>query len=258
MSEQGKRLQKRKEEDAAFNKMLLWLAGAVLLEGLTLLLRRFYIDYAYTDFGVAFAQGLDNFFGVFRFLGAALFLAGCVWTFLWIKGGRTKLLPVLVTCAVLWLWIASVLCYGLNELGMTLLCALPVAVAVLSAIFFLYQREFFWNGILVAVGITALWVYRQIYMNHPRLTYVGFALVWVFLVLAAVAAFRLSRKDGKVGAVRVLPAGTSYLSIYLTCAVVAVALLAALLIGVTSAIYIIFVLAGWLFCLAVYYTVKLM
>ena len=35
-------------------------------------------------------------------------------------------------------------------------------------------------------------------------------------------------------------------------------LLAALLIGVTSAIYIIFVLAGWLFCLAVYYTVKLM
>ena len=55
-----------------------------------------------------------------------------------------------------------------------------------------------------------------------------------------------------------LPAGTSYLSIYLTCAVVAVALLAALLIGVTSAIYIIFVLAGWLFCLAVYYTVKLM
>ena len=245
MSEQGKRLQKRKEEDAAFNKMLLWLAGAVLLEGLTLLLRRFYIDYAY-------------FFGVFRFLGAALFLAGCVWTFLWIKGGRKKLLPVIVTCAVLWLWIASVLCYGLNELGMTLLCALPVAVAVLSAIFFLYQREFFWNGILVAVGITALWVYRQIYMNHPRLTYVGFALVWVFLVLAAVAAFRLSRKDGKVGAVRVLPAGTSYLSIYLTCAVVAVALLAALLIGVTSAIYIIFVLAGWLFCLAVYYTVKLM
>lgn len=61
-----------------------------------------------------------------------------------------------------------------------------------------------------------------------------------------------------MGAVRVLPAGTSYLSIYLTCAVVAVALLAALLIGVTSAIYIIFVLAGWLFCLAVYYTVKLM
>ena len=35
-------------------------------------------------------------------------------------------------------------------------------------------------------------------------------------------------------------------------------MLAALLIGVTSAIYIIFVLAGWLFCLAVYYTVKLM
>lgn len=266
MSEQGKRLQKRKEEDAAFNKMLLWLAGSVVLEGLTLLLRRFYIDFSYTDLGLALAEGLDAFFGVFRFLGAVLFIAGCVWTFLWARNGKKKLLPVVLTCVVLWLWVASVLCYGLNQLGMTLLCALPVAVAVLSAIFFLYQREFFYNGILLAVGVAALWVYRQIYMNHPRMSICGFAAVWVFLILVAVAAFRLSRKDGKVGSLRVLPAGASYLSIYLTCAVVAAALLAAVLVSavvspfasITAAFYLMFVLIAWLFCLAVYYTVKLM
>lgn len=258
MSEQGKRLQKRKEEDAAFNKMLLWLAGSVVLEGLTLLLQRFYIDFSYTNFGLALAEGLDTFFGIFRFVGAVLFITGCVWTFLWVRNGRKKVLPVAVTCVVLWLWIASVLCYGLNQLGMTLLCALPVAIAVLSAIFFLYQREFFYNGILTAVGIAALWVYRQIYMNHPRMSVCGFAAVWVFLILVAVAAFRLSRKDGKVGPFRVLPVSASYLSIYLTCGVVALALLAALLIGIAAAYYIIFVLVGWLFCLAVYYTVKLM
>ena len=46
MSEQGKRLQRRKQEDAAFNKMLLWLAGAVVLEILTFVLRRIYINYS--------------------------------------------------------------------------------------------------------------------------------------------------------------------------------------------------------------------
>ena len=258
MSEQGKRLQKRKEEDAAFNKMLLWLAGSVVLEGITLLLRRFYMDFSYTDFGLAVAQGLDSFFGVFRFLGAVLFLAGCVWTALWVRGGKKKLLPCVCSGVVLWLWIASVLCYGLNETGMTLLCALPVAVAVLSAIFFLYQREFFFNGMFVAVGMAALWVFRQIYTNHAALTYVGFALVWVFLAVMAAAAFRLSRKDGRLGSLRLVSAGASYLPIYLTCGVVAAALLAALLIGIASAYYAIFALVGWLFCLAVYYTVKLM
>ena len=258
MSEQGKRLQKRKEEDASFNKMLLWLAGSVVLEGLTLLLRRFYMDYSYTDFGMALAMGLTSFFSVFRFVGAALFIAGCVWTFLWVRGGRKKRLPVIVTCVVLWLWVASVLCYNGGQMGMTLLSALPVAVAVLSAIFFLYQREFFYNGILLTVGVTALWVFRQIYMDHPTMSLCGFIAVWAFLALTAGAAALLSRRGGKLGAVRVLSAGASYLSIYLTCAVVAAALLVALLVGVASAMYALFVLVGWLLCLAVYYTVKLM
>lgn len=258
MSEQGKRLQRRKQEDAAFNKMLIWLAGSVVLEGLTLLLRRFYINYAYTDFGVGLAMGLNGFFGVFRFLGLALVIAGAVWLLLSLRGGKKIVLPSVCTGVVLWLWIASVLCYGTNEMGMGMLCVLPAAVAVLAAVFFLYQREFFYNAILVGVGITALWVYRQIFMNHPRMTYCGFAAVWALMVLAAAAAFLLSKREGKLGFLRVLPAGASYMSIYLTCAVVALTLLVALLVGVAAAYYAIFVLIGWLFCLAVYYTVKLM
>lgn len=257
MSEQGKRLQRRKQEDAAFNKMLLWLAGAVVLELLTILLRRVYINYSYTDFGVGFMVALNAFFGVFRFAGAVLTVAGAVWLLLSVKNGKKRILPGACTGVALWLWAASVLCYGLNTMGMKILCVLPAAVAVLAAIFFLYQREFFYNAILAGVGITALWVYRQIYMNHPRMTYCGFAAVWVGLAAAAVIAFLLSRRGGKFAFLRVLPAEAGYAAIYLTCAVTAAVLLVSLVIGVASAYYAIFALIGWLFCLAVYYTVKL-
>jgi hypothetical protein len=258
VSEQGKRLQRRKQEDAAFNKMLLWLAGAVVLEILTFLLRRIYINYSYTDFGVGLMVALNSFFGVFRFAGAVLTVAGAVWLLLSLKGGKKLVAPGVFTGVMLWLWAASVLCFGLNTMGMQILCVLPVAVAVLAAIYFLYQREFFYNTILVGIGITALWVYRQIYMNHPRMTYCGFAAVWVGLAAAAALAFLLSRRKGKLGFLRVLPAGAGYPSIYLTCAVTAAVLLAALLVGIAVAYYAIFALIGWLFCLAVYYTVKLM
>lgn len=258
MSEQGKRLQRQKQEDAAFNKMLLWLAGAVVVELLTLLLRRLYINFSLTDFGIGVALGLNSFFGVFRFLGIVLVLAGCVWVGLTLRKGGKKVLPLACTGVALWLWVASVLCYGSNEMGMGILCVLPAVVAALAAIFFLYQREFFYNAILGGIGITALWVYRQIFMMHPRMTYCGFAAVWAAMALAAAGAFLLSKRDGKVGSLRIMPAGASYVTIYLTCAVVALTLLAALILGIGMAYYAMFVLIGWLFCLAVFYTVKLM
>ena len=259
MSEQGKRLQKRKEEDAAFNKMLLWLAGSVVLEGLTLLLRRFYIDFSYTDLGLALAEGLDAFFGVFRFLGVVLFIAGCVWTFLWARSGKKKLLPVVLTCVVLWLWVASVLCYGLNQLGMTLLCALPVAVAVLSAIFFLYQREFFVSAVFCALGLLGIKLLPRV--RGASLVGYAYAVALAVLLVAAVVLFRMMQKSqGKLtvkGApVQVFPKGANYALLYVTCALVAVVAIAAVMMGALTLLY--GVLVAWLLILAVYYTVRLM
>ena len=48
------------------------------------------------------------------------------------------------------------------------------------------------------------------------------------------------------------------MSIWLTCAVVAVALLLAFLLGAAVTYYLLYVLIGWLFCLAVFYTVKML
>ena len=259
MNEKGKRLQRQKQEDAAFNKMLVCLGGILVLELLSLLVKRFYLNYTTTELGMGFALGLNSFFGVFRFAGVLLVAAGFLWMWLTHKKGKKVTLPLVCTCLVLWLWVASVLCYGLNTLGVDLLCALPVALAVLCGIFFLYQREFFFNAVLGAVGIAALWVARQIYMNHPRMTYCGVALVCVVMAVAAFAAFRLSKRGGKLGKLQVVSAGASYLPMYLTCVVVVLAVVVALLLNVSLVgYYAIAALVAWLFCLAVYYTVKLM
>lgn len=259
MSEQqGKRVQRRKQEDAAFNRMLLWLTGAVGVELLSLLVRRLYVNFSLTDIGVGIASALNTFFGVFRFAGIVLVIVGCVWCVLTYRKKGKMVLPLACTGAVLWLWVAAVLCYTFYDTGVSILCFLPAIGAVLIAVFFLYQREFFWNVVLGGMGIAALWVFRQIYMEHPRMTYCGFAVVWVVAALAALAAFRLRKRNGKLGSLRVLPADAGYLPIYLSCALVAAALVAALILGVSAAYYLLAALAGWLFCLAVYYTVKLM
>ena len=258
MSEQGKRVQRRKQEDAAFNKMLLWLAGAVGVEVLSLLVRRLYINVRLTEVGVAVMSALNVFFKVFRFVGILLVIAGCVWTVLTYKKKGRPILPLACTGGALWLWLAAFLCYNYQVAGARILCFIPAVIAILAAVFFLYQREFFWNVALGGIGLAALWVFRQIYMEHPRMTYCGFAVVWVLMVLAAVTAVKISRKNGKLGTLRVMPVEAGYVPVYLTCAIVAAALIAALVLGVSAAYYVMAVLAGWLFCLAVYYTVKLM
>ena len=82
--------------------------------------------------------------------------------------------------------------------------------------------------------------------------------MWVVMALAAFIAFKVGKKNGKLGSLRVMPVEAGYLPVYLTCAAVAVALVAALILGVSAAYYVLAALAGWLFFLAVYYTVKLM
>ena len=259
MNENGKRLQRRKQEDAAYHNLLCWLVGLACLEMVTLLIKRAYVGFPISDFSIALTMALHSFFGVFRFAGAALFAAGCAWVVLSFRRGKKLRLPLVCTGAVMWIWLIALLSFGFNVIGMKLLCAIPVAVAVLAAIYFIYQREFFFCVCLGTVGLAAIWVARSIYLGHPRLTWCGIAAVCVVMAVAAVLTRRVASGDGKLGKVRVLPGKAAYGPVYLTCAVVALSVVLAVLLNVTGiGYYALFVLAGWLFCLAVYYTVKLM
>ena len=80
----------------------------------------------------------------------------------------------------------------------------------------------------------------------------------VVLALAAALAFQLRKTDGKLGSLRVLPPESNYFMTWLTCAVTSAVMVLALVLGISASQYLLYVLAGWLFAQAVYFTVKMM
>lgn len=256
MTEKEKRLQRQKAEDAMFNKMLLWLVGAVIAEAVVLFVRRFYINMTVNEFGIYSA--IHGFFSVFAFVGLALTILGAVWCLMARKKEKKLVLPGVCTAVVAFLWVVSLLAYFLDAAGVKVLMLLPIVVAVLVLIYFLYQRAFFVNAIFSGLGIAALWAYRQYYLSHPTVTILAMIVGWIGLIVIAVLCWILKKNDGKLGSRQLVSDRKCYPACWLTCAVILVTTVLALVLGVGVAYYLIYVMIGWLFCLAVYYTVKLM
>ena len=254
MTEKEKRSRRRSEEDAVFNRMLLCLLGAVIAEVVVLIVKRLYVDMISIDV----AGALLDFFRVFQFAGIAPAIACVVWCVIWKKQGKKLVLPGILTAVMFGLWIISLLAYYLFDTGVRILMILPAVAGVLILIYFLYQRMFFVNAILTGGGLAALWLCRRYYMNHPTAITVCFVAGLVVLIVAALLAWKLRKTDGMLGKIRLMPEGSNYEIGWITCAVTAVTMILALLLGVTVAYYLLFVLVAWLFCQAVYFTVKLM
>ena len=255
MFEKGKRAQRQSEDDKVFNRMLVWLAGAVVVELLLLFLQKVYVEMIFD--GVV-ALALSKVFYVFSYAGAAVVIGCAVWAVLNRRSGKSVVLPGVVAAVAAALWVVSFLSAFFYAEGVRLLLLLPPAAAVLIIIFFLYQRPFFFNAILTGGGLLALWLHRQYYMTHPRAITACIIAGVVVLALAAVLAFQLRKTDGKLFGVRVMPVESNYMMTWITCAVVAVAMIAALILGTTAAYYLLFVLVAWLFAQAVFFTVKMM
>ena len=254
MTEKGKN-QRRREEDAAFNRMLLWLAGAAVVELIVLLIKRIYVDF-WLDVDAVVA--LNAFFRVFQFAGIALTAAGIAWIAVSVRNGKGWRLSAALTGAAAVLWVVSLLAYQLYDLGITILTILPGGAAVLILIFFLYQRTFFVDTAITGGAIAALWLFRTYRTDHPTLLTLCFILGWVLLAAAAALAWKLRGSNGRLGSLQLMPDGSVYGVIFATCALSAAALLLAYLLGETAAFYLLFVLMAWLFGQAVYFTVKLM
>ncbi len=257
MTEKEKRLQRQKAEDAIFNKMLLWLVGAVIAEALVLFVRRFYINMTATATDIAIATAMYGFFRVFVYMGLALTVLGVIWCVISRKKGE-KILPVICTSILAFIWLISVFAYFLDAAGVKILMILPIVAAVLVLIYFLYPRAFFVNTIFSALGIAGLWGYRQFYLIHPTATTVALVIGWVGVIAIAILCVLMKKNGGKLGKYKLVSDSKCYVPCWLTCAVILVTTVLALLLGVGVAYYLIYLMIGWLFCLAVYYTVKLM
>lgn len=255
MLEKDKREQRHNQEDAAFNKMLLWLLGAVVVELLLLLVKKLYMNFAG---GPDVAMALLNFFHIFAFAGVALTAAAIVWTVLNYRKGKYVLVPCICAGAAAGLWLLSFMGYYLYDVGMKIMTLLPVVAAVLIVIYFLYQRVFFLNAMITAGGLMALWLHRQYNAMYSGLIRKLFAAGFVLLAAALVVVFLVRRGGGKLGGLQVMPPDTDYLMTWITCALTALAMALALALGVTVGFYMLFTLVAWVFIQAVFFTVRLM
>ena len=255
MFDKGKRAQRNEQEDAAFNRMLLWLAGAVVVELLILLVKQIYVNFIA---GFTVADVLNGFFSVFIYLGAAVMAAGIIWTVVSCRKGKPVLVPCICAGTAAGLWVLSGLAYFLYDVGMNIMLILPAVGAVLIVVFFLYQRVFFLNAAMTAGGLLVLWLHRRYYMEHPTMVRLFFAVEFALLAAGLILSLLLSRGDGKLGSLRIMPPDTGYLMTWITCAVTALALVLAMTLGMAAGFYVLFALAAWVFVQAVFYTVRLM
>lgn len=258
MTDKEKRQQRNSAEDAAFNRMLLWLVGAIIAEAVVLFTKRFYIDFTGSNFDFAMMKTLFWIFKVFSIAGLILTVLGMIWCVLTKKKGKSLRLPVVCTVIVAFLWVLSFMARYLDEVGVKVMMVIPIVAAVLILIYFLYQRAFFVNAIISGCGLAALWGVRNFYNGHPTAVTALLVIGWVCLAAIAVLVYLLKKNGGKLGKYRLVNDQKHYIPCWVTCAVVFVISLLALILGAGAAYYLIYVMIGWLICLAIYYTVKLM
>ena len=257
-----KRAARDHKEDVILNRVLVWFGAAVVAELLLLLLNRYYINRTTRPGEIEFAAAPYHAFPIIIGVTAAATVVCLVWAVLRVQKGKGYLLPSVLAWICGALLVISTVTYLFNAAGVSFLCGLVPAAAVMALVYYLYQREFFVITVLSAIGIVGLWLIRRADGRYPVLVY-GYVAAVVVLLLAALAVGRTMQRNGgalKLGDKRrqIFSRSASYVPLYVTCALVAVCIAGGLIGGISAAYYLMFVLVAWLFAMAVYYTVKQM
>lgn len=249
---------KEQQENQAFQHMLLWLAAAAIVEVVVLLLNRFYLNMRVSELPIALT--LHRMLAWFLPVGIVLFAAFLFWGIRVRRKhpNKTGIGQILGAAIFLCVGVCGFLMRRFGEGSGTVLLAIVPGLAVLMMIYYLYHKEFFGCGIVGALGILGLWIVR-----NGGSVYRGYLIFTLIVMIAGMAlALVLKRGDGAltVGDRRIalLLPDAAYMTFFVTCILTAVLLLIPLFVGAAAAYYSIWILAAWLFILAVYFTAKLM
>lgn len=246
--------ERARQEEAALNRILAWLAGGAVLEFILLLVNR---RYSYADTWAIMQVVIK----VMAVGGLALCVAGALWYGSARKKGAGTFAPAVCALFSAGLSLGGFAPWLLGRSGLRLAyIAVPVAV-VLVLVYYLYQREFFLQACAAVLGLLGI-----LAAGKGRDSSLA-ALVWLYaaaaVVLLALCAWVFRKAQGNVGKVvwkgkplRLFTRETNYALLYAGAAVNAAVILAAVL-GAPS-IFLYGVAAAWLLVMAVYYTVKLM
>ncbi len=246
---------RRRQEDMALNRALLWVGGAIILEVLLLFINRYYINFFVSEVEIAYV--LSRVLRIARIAGSAGALLCLFWFVVRFCRGMSVTLPIVLTLVLSAIAVCSHVAVTFQQSGMRMLFLLVPAWAGLALVYYLYHRDFFLSAIAVGMSILGLWFIRfGGSMVESALILAGIVLVSAVVLWLKKTGGLLYRPDGSQ--VRVLAKNTSYPVIFLSCLASLVCVVAGLLAGSTVAYYLIFVMVAWLFALLVYYTVKLM
>ena len=224
--DKNQREERRRQEDIALNRGLLWVGAAILMELLLMLVNKYYINYYSTVESINMVYAFDAGLKAVRIVALIALAASGVWCFLrFSREGRTGTMPLVLVAAFSAVTAIAHITICFKDAGVRMLFLLVPAWAALALVYYLYQREFFYSAFYTGLGTMLLWMLRHkdstVDPSSSRLTtYVFLAIVAILMVLGLVMLLQ-ARKNGGVWSlagreVRVLPAEAGYSLIFLT------------------------------------------
>ena len=259
--ENSKRADRKKQEDIALTRALIWFGAAMVLEFLLLLVNKYYVNFTVDSVSIALALGT-----VLKVTAAAGLIGAVlcgVWS--WKRMNAEGTLPfmgVVLAATLLVVGVSSVLTVMFHRSAVQLLYLLVPAGAVLALVYYLYQKEFFFSACGVGIGMLGLWLVRKNIGTHDLLVNLYMVAGAAILLAILLLVLKLKKDQGVLTMgdkkYEILPKQSNFMLIVLSCMVSLLALFAGLMLGGTAAFYLLFALLGWLFVLLVYYTGKMM
>ena len=149
------------QEDAALNRGLLWVAGAIVLEFLLMMVNKYYINFRVTEGGIALADTIFKVLKLARWVGLVGLVAGLVWALMRLRtAGRCGAAPGAVAGACGAVAVCGYISVTFNAAGVRMLFLLVPAWAGLALVYYLYQREFFFSSAAAGLAAVGLWLVR--------------------------------------------------------------------------------------------------
>ena len=189
-----KRAARNHKEDVVLNRVLVWFGAAVVAELLLLLLNRYYINRTTRPGEIEFAAALYHAFPIIIGVTAAATVVCLVWAVLRVQKGKGYLLPSVLAWICGALLVISTVTYLFNAAGVSFLCGLVPAAAVMALVYYLYQREFFVITVLSAIGIVGLWLIRRAAGGHQAVVY-AYLVVGAVVIIAVALACREEQRQ---------------------------------------------------------------
>lgn len=254
--DKNEREARRRQEDRALNRALIWVGVAIILEFLLVLVNRYYINFNTSTESINRAVAIQAALTGLRWVSLAALIVCVIWMFVQLSKNGNAVLPGVLAIAAGILLLCSHIILNFRDSGLRMLFWLVPAWAALALVYYLYQREFFFSALLSGLGVLGLW-----FVRHAGAATLYTILIVVIIVLLTAGLFLLKQKGGVLalgkGRAHVLPEEANYTLVFVSCAVSLVVIALAAFVGGSLAYYLLYAMVAWLFALLVYYTVKM-